>query len=298
MRRVPDGDGRCRSEGPHERAIVAAAEMGDRRAMTMRFRTCPAPPAVAGAVRELWMLDDDGDLHAGLPKPHVELVVSLAGVHWWRATPDGPEHRYVDGWVTPIQDGPRHARAEGRRSLIGARLQPWAAVALFGPLPPGDGTPPPLLRRFVGAGAGSLRAALIAADGDEARFTCLSAWLDSQPALRRATVGPDHETGTSVAALARSLRTTPRTLRRRFARDAGVSPKDWLKLRRFDAVLRDPALADPARPLADVAAAHGYADQAHLSREVGGFAGTTPRRLRRRPGDAPPHLLPGPPVDP
>ena len=261
----------------------------------VRFLTCPAPPSLAGAVRELWLLDDDGGFHAGLPKPYVELVVSLAGIHWWRAAPGAAEHRYAEAWVTPIQSGPRYARAVGRRRLIGARLEPWAAVALFGRLPAGDGPPPPPLDRFIGSNARRLRTRLVGAPDDAARFAAFIAWLEARPALRRIAdaARADPDIGYSAGALAGALRVTPRTLRRRFARDVGISPKRWLKLHRLDAVLRDPALADHGRPLADVAYAHGYADQAHFSREVAGFTGATPGALRRRPARLPPHLLPG-----
>lgn len=258
------------------------------------FTTCPIPSTLTGAVRELWMLEDDGSYSAGLPKPYVELVVSLSGVHWWRSAPGTREHRYVDSWVTPIQRGPRYARAIGRRSLIGARLEPWAAVALFGRLPDGDGTPPPKLARFVGSEAQRLRSWLLDAPDNMERFSRLAAWLEEQPALRRFARDAIGERGrfASVAALARSMRLAPRSLRRRFAQDAGIPPKNWLKLHRLDAVLRDPALADMGWPLADIAIAHGYADQAHFSREVAGFTGTTPGVLRRRPKQSPPHLLP------
>ncbi len=113
-----------------------------------RFITAAPPAAITQGVFELWQLEDDGRLHAGLPKPYVEVVVSLSGVHWWRPALEGAEHLYCDAWVTPIQSGSRYARAVGRGHLIGARLEPWAALALLGPLPPGDGTPPP--RRALG----------------------------------------------------------------------------------------------------------------------------------------------------
>ncbi len=252
------------------------------------------PPALTGAVRELWLLEDDGAFHAGLPKPYVELLISLSGIHWWRPAPGNREHRYVGGWVTPIQYGPRYARAVGRRLLIGARLEPWAAVALFGPLPQGDGRPPPRLERLIGLEARRLRARLLEAPDDVQRFGVMTAWLEGQPALRRvardAIDGRGH--GASVAALARSLRLTPRSVRRRFALDAGLSLKRWLRLHRLDAVLRDPALADMRQPLADVAQAHGYADQAHLSRDLASLTGTSSGVLRRRPPQTPPHLLP------
>lgn len=261
---------------------------------TMRFLACPVPHTLTGAVRELWLLDDDGRFHAGLPKPYVELVVSLSGIHWWRSAPGAPEHHYTESWVTPIQRGPRYARSVGRRSLIGARLEPWAATALFGSLPPGDGTPPSRLAQFLGAEARRLRARLIEAPDDAERFSRFAAWLETQDVLRRVAKNTvDRKLDdTNVAALAQAMRLTTRTLRRHFAKDAGVSPKQWLRLHRLDAVLRDPGLADGDCSLADFACAHGYSDQAHLSREVATFTGATPGTLRRRPREGPPHLLP------
>jgi len=261
----------------------------------MLFSTCRPPVSLHGAVRELWLLDDDGSLHAGLPKPFVEIVVSLSGVHWWRASLGSQEHCYSEGWVTPIQRGPRHARSVGRRRLIGARLQPWAAVALFGALPAGNGTPPPHLSWFIGGEAVRLRSRLICANDDADCFAKFAQWLEQQAPLgdvaKAVHGGPVIET--RALGLARKLHTSPRTLRRRFAAEAGISPKRWLMLQRIDAVLRDQALLEPCEPLAAIAHQHGYADQAHFSREVSRLTGATPGQLRKRPRGGPPHLLPG-----
>lgn len=261
---------------------------------TIRFLTCPPPPALAGAIKELWLLDDAGGYVAGLPKPYVELIISLSGVHWWRAAPGAREHRYIGGWVTPLQHGPRYARSVGRRRLIGARLDPRAAVALFGPLPRGTGQPPPPLEQIIGGEAHRLRARLIEAADDADRFARFSAWLEGWPALRRFAGDAFERNGrsASVAALANDLRLTPRALRRRFAVDAGMSPKQWLRLHRLDAVLRDPALGDSRHPLTQVAHAHGYADQAHFARDIARLTGSTASAIRRRPERSPPHFLP------
>lgn len=261
----------------------------------IRFLTCPVSAALSGAVRELWLLDDEGDFHAGLPKPYVELVVSLSGIHWWRASPDAREHRYHDSWVTPVQDGPRYARADGRRYLIGARLEPWAAHAMWGRLPRGDGSPPPLLSALIGEEAQSLRAWLVEARDDVERFARFTAWLEKQEKLTRFIgYAVDVEAcGASAAALAGAMGVAPRSLRRRFASDFGLSPKQWLKLHRLDAVLRDTNLFDIHQSLALMAQEHGYSDQAHFSREVSGLTGVTPGALRGRQDGLPPHLMPG-----
>lgn len=262
--------------------------------VSTRFTTCPAPPTLTDAVAELWTFEHDGRFGAGLPKPYVELVVSLSGVHWWRACPDGEEHRYVDSWLTPIQNGPRYARSEGCAHLIGARLEPWAAVAMFGPLPRGDGAPPPRLASLLGGEAERLRASLIRAADDEERFARFSTWLEAQPALHSASrIRSDRRaTGANAAALAREAGLSPRSLRRRFAAEAGLSPKQWLTLHRLDAVLRDPGLTDPEATLADLAYAHGYADQAHLARDMARLTGSTAGALRPTRAESPPHFRP------
>lgn len=259
----------------------------------MRFVTRPALPAVSACVRELWLLEDDGALHAGLPKPYVELVVSLAGRHFWRAEPDGAEHLYDHGWVTPLQSAPRHARSVGPRRLIGARLQPWAAVAMFGRLPEGDGSPPPRLVDLIGDEADTLRGAVLAASDDEGAFAAFQAWLEGRPELRASAPDFDDVSGLRAFQLASRAGLSARSLRRRFAADLGVSPKQWLRLHRLDRLLRDRDLRTTDEALAQLAQAHGFADQAHMTREVVALTGVTPRGLRRNPAEAPPHLLAG-----
>lgn len=260
----------------------------------MRFVTFPAAPAIADHVLELWLLEDDGRYHAGLSKPYVELVVSLAGEHWWRADSHATEHRYIESWVTPLQRAARQARAVGQRLLIGARLQPWSATALFGPLPVGNGAPPPTLESLIGLDAVALRDLLRAASDDETRFARLSEWLRGRlsPMVARSSFPPLDRTIHSVRALADAFHATPRSLRRRFANEVGLSPKQWLRLHRLDGVLRDTALGDRNAPLAEVALVHGFADQAHLTRDIAHLAGTTPSVLRKRPSGVPPHMLP------
>lgn len=245
----------------------------------MRFITHPAPESLKEVVRELWLLEDDGSLSAGLPKPYVELVVSLDGLHWWRADPTGSEHPYAASWVTPLQQRARYARAEGRRRLIGARLEPWLATELFGTLPPGDGQPPPKLSDLIGEDAETLRRTLLSAVDDEAAFDAFSDWLVTHVAGRAVAMSYCFDTQSQ------------RTARRRYAKDVGVSPKRWQLLHRLDRLLRDPELTMSTRSLAHLAQEHGFADQAHMTRELQRLTGATPGNLRRRAHGGPPHLV-------
>lgn len=78
-----------------------------------------------------------------------------------------------------------------------------------------------------------------------------------------------------VRVLARHAGTTERTLERRFRDWVGTTPKAHLRYLRFE---RAQAQLAAGRPAAQVAAAVGYADQAHLIREFARFAGRTPAR--------------------
>jgi len=84
--------------------------------------------------------------------------------------------------------------------------------------------------------------------------------------------------GGAVAGLARSLGISERQLHRRCLAAFGYGPK------MLDRVLRMNAALDRARTgqrLAEVAAASGYADQAHLTRDVKALTGLPPSTLLR-----------------
>ncbi len=80
----------------------------------------------------------------------------------------------------------------------------------------------------------------------------------------------------SVAALAEALDLPGRSLHRHILRQTGLPPKRLLRILRFQQVLR---LRGGAASLADLAASCGYADQAHMTRDVTKFAGVTPSNL-------------------
>ncbi|WP_435823673.1 helix-turn-helix domain-containing protein, partial [Micromonospora haikouensis] len=71
---------------------------------------------------------------------------------------------------------------------------------------------------------------------------------------------------------------TPRALHRRCQALFGYGPKTLARILRMRRAL---ALARAGTPLAEVAAASGYADQAHLSRDVRDLAGVAPAALLR-----------------
>lgn len=95
-----------------------------------------------------------------------------------------------------------------------------------------------------------------------------------------------------MAAVARALAVSPRTLERLFAEHVGFAPRTYQRLRRVGAVaeaLEHPegrALGRSGRAastgtLSELAHTLGYADQAHMTREFTRVMGVAPSRYRR-----------------
>ncbi|CCH28604.1 AraC family transcriptional regulator [Actinosynnema sp. NPDC047251] len=84
--------------------------------------------------------------------------------------------------------------------------------------------------------------------------------------------------GTPVAALADDLGLSTRQLHRRSLDAFGYGPKTLHRVLRFDRAVK---LAWTGAPFADIAHRTGYADQAHLSREVKDLAGVPLGQLIR-----------------
>lgn len=109
--------------------------------------------------------------------------------------------------------------------------------------------------------------------------------VDRRPEDRRAEYAVRRLTGTGarVADVAEEAGLSERQLRRLILSRTGLEPRTLRRVARLQRYLtlsdRAGTLPGPERSLAGLAAAAGYADQAHLSREVRALAGLTPSGL-------------------
>jgi len=110
-----------------------------------------------------------------------------------------------------------------------------------------------------------------------------------------AVVAADRLHSANVNTVAAHLGVSERHLRRIFREAIGVSPKTFAKLTRFHRALRAPRCAKGCS-WANIAAAAGYYDQAHLIAEFRAISGVTPRALIGELAAAP--LLGSSPTDP
>lgn len=100
------------------------------------------------------------------------------------------------------------------------------------------------------------------------------------------------EDGWSLTAVTEGLGLLPRTFRRRFVAQVGLTPKRYARIRRLQRVVC--AVAGCRKPdWALVAAQHGYCDQAHLIDEFRDLVGCTPGEYLDRRIDGPNHLRVG-----
>ena len=103
--------------------------------------------------------------------------------------------------------------------------------------------------------------------------------------------------GVPVGQVSEDLGLLPRTLRRRFTAQVGLTPKRFARVQRMQRLVRDL----DGRTCVDWAAAaarHGYADQPHLADEFRALAGVTPGEYLRSRINGPNHLRPAPPGKP
>ena len=89
-----------------------------------------------------------------------------------------------------------------------------------------------------------------------------------------------------VHELGRALYVSPRQLQRRLLAASGYAPKTLHRILRFQRLLALAGAAGPGASLSSLALRAGYADQAHMTRDLRGLAGTTPAALLARGGSA------------
>jgi AraC-like DNA-binding protein len=201
--------------------------------------------------------------------------------------PDAPIDRFGP-FVAGLTDFPVAVEHPGSAHCLQVDLHPRAARRLLGVPMHELANRTVALDDVLGAGARELVARIAETEGWPARFAlvqcAIAARLADAPPLRR-EVGwalgrvASGARPARVGDVARELGWSHRRLIARFRDEVGLPPKLVARIARFERV-RGFLAADPGADLAGVAARCGYADQAHLSREVGELAGMTPSRLR------------------
>lgn len=192
--------------------------------------------------------------------------------------------------LTGLSDSGSVLGHAGRRHGVAVGLTPRGAFALCG-VPMRELTGQAVnLSELVGARADELAERLADAPNWPARFDLLddllTAWIAAGPTTAdavqlawrrlRSTHGR-----TRIRHVAEDLGLSQRRLETRFAEQVGITPKRLARLLRFQHALR--LICVPTPPaLSQVAIRCGYADQAHLTREIRSLAGCTPTDLLHR----------------
>jgi AraC-like DNA-binding protein len=229
--------------------------------------------------------------------PHVLCVWSQvigAGetVHRHRVLPDGCADLVWIGADPAVVAGPATGPVIVPLApctiVVGVRLRPGAASAVLGPPADelldrdtplcdiwGTATAAPSMRvteaASIEAKLGTVEAMLArrlgAADPPDRGIAAATRWLARHPAGR-------------IDDLARFLDVGPRRLHRRFTVAVGYGPKTFQRVLRVQRALSLAACDQrPAGGLAGLALEAGYADQAHMSRELRGLTGRSPATL-------------------
>ena len=233
----------------------------------MDYREHQPDPALRSAVKCYWTLAGSGDAeawiaHEAVPDGCVEIIRRLSG----RSLGDTEQPEL---FVAGVADRPATFRISGDSSFAAIRLWPWAWPEL---------TEAPLASLWD-RWAAIDDPVLARLGGLLPDFAEVDRWLAERLGGAHFPLGEAVLRSTTVAEIRARSKVAPRTLQRWFARNVGMAPSRYLRILRFHRAFE----SIPAEEsLADQAASHGFADQAHMAREFRALAGTPAGEARRR----------------
>ncbi len=243
----------------------------------------PRSPALAAFVKSFHYHETDFPftLERIMPNGQAHLMVNLAEDEF--KTYDPVRTELLDRHSGAVLAGP-HAQS----MVIDTRDQRWIAAVEFRSGGAGRFFSVPVpevcnqvvqLENVWGRDGRSLRERLLEASTPASKFRVLEKVLLQHlaplfdPAIQYAIAALRR--GAPVSQVASRLRLMPRTLRRRFSNQVGITPKRFARVHRLQRVLR--AIRQSTAPdWCALAAEHGYTDQAHLIHDFRDLAGITP----------------------
>jgi AraC-like DNA-binding protein len=184
---------------------------------------------------------------------------------------------------SPLIDRPDFASGALPHWFVGVRFKPAMARVVID-LPPAACRDRAIPARDIATVFGALEDRLIHCRSAEEALAVLRATIDRRIAAANHDVPARVREAVfllsfaSVHTTARHLRTTERSLHRDLVQWSGLAPKAIGRILRMQRALA--AIRADAAPLAEIATRLGYADQAHMTRELKALSGHTPRELR------------------
>jgi len=195
---------------------------------------------------------------------HAEGYVALVLAGAYEEAGDRGRRRARPGDVIAHSPFEAHLNRTPRAGAVVLNLPSVAGLSAFGRVPDPDA----VARAFE-------RDPFSAVDALEAQFQPVAADLADWPdLLAQALAGPRFALGD----WARAMGLSPEHVSRGFRKVYGVSPQRFGGEARNRAAWK--ALTEGTAPLVEVALAHGFADQAHLTRSLRAFTGRTPGAWR------------------
>jgi AraC-like DNA-binding protein len=250
----------------------------------IRYR--PTAPLNA-AVDCIWWSSRSDDSHVSehmLPSGRAHLIFSLhdAPITW--APPD--RHNDHRSWTRGIVHGPQSTyyvtgpKPKGR--VIGVSFHAGMAGAILGVRLDELQDRHVCIEDLWGSRAMELRERLATAPTAQAAIAIMERDLIARlqrplllhPAVAQALRPALLNTVMRVSEIQQRSGYSPRYFIELFRSNVGLAPKQFYRIQRFSTALA--RIARGKVPLADVALASGYADQAHLSREFRELAGVSP----------------------
>jgi AraC-like DNA-binding protein len=262
--------------------------------MSLRYAAYPPPPEIAFAVECFWMLEGVGSTVAEpiLPDGRTEWLFHY-GAPFSRLHADGSVDRQPRAVVAGQITGPVFLAPSRSVGVAAIRLRPGASGLI--------GVPAADLRNHLAPldvfhKTAAVLDQLAAATSDVARLRVLHEWI--APLLKRRT-RPDVDaavnlivtSGGRIPAASLSMRTnlSRRQIERLFLLHVGLTPKTLARIVRVQCAA---ARLRSGAALADVAAACGYYDQAHMALDFRAIAQHSPGAWQRGAGELAPLFLP------